>query len=126
MSATRSAESQRTWAAIDEEKQRDRFIRRVCITAWGVTFVVMLVVCVLVGMLAARMMKSVAVGAAQWPDVVGVVMPCIIAFGVVALLVAALSTVGVFLRLRTTTLHEVQARLAALEEMLAARPDGAI
>jgi hypothetical protein len=38
-------------------------------------------------------------------------------------LIATLSTVGVFLRMRTTTLNEVQARLAALEQMLVSRGD---
>jgi len=39
------------------------------------------------------------------------------------LLIAALSTVGVFLRQRTASLAEIQLRLAALEDMLGARGD---
>jgi uncharacterized membrane protein len=39
--------------------------------------------------------------------------------GVLGLLVAILSTVGIFLRLRTASLSEIQLRLAALEEMIA-------
>jgi hypothetical protein len=37
-----------------------------------------------------------------------------------SLLVAGLSTVGIFLRLRTASLSEIQLRLAALEELVAA------
>ncbi len=51
-------------------------------------------------------------------------MPFIMVLGVVALLIAVLSTVGIFLRMRTTTLSEIQLRLAALERMLAAKGDG--
>jgi hypothetical protein len=40
-----------------------------------------------------------------------------------SLLVAGLSTVGIFLRLRTARLAEIQLRLAALEEMLAKAPE---
>ena len=36
----------------------------------------------------------------------------------ISLLIGTLSTVGIFLRLRTASLGEVQLRLAALEEML--------
>jgi hypothetical protein len=41
------------------------------------------------------------------------------------LVVATLSTIGIFLRMRTATLSEIQLRLAALESMLAAEPDSA-
>jgi hypothetical protein len=42
-----------------------------------------------------------------------------VAGSVLSLLVAALSTVLVFLRLRTASLAEIQMRLAALEELVA-------
>jgi hypothetical protein len=48
-------------------------------------------------------------------------MPFLGALWTVCLLVATLTTVGVFLRLRTSSLSEIQLRLSALEEMLAAR-----
>jgi hypothetical protein len=40
-----------------------------------------------------------------------------------SVLIATLSTVAVFLRLRTSSLAETQLRLAALEDMLTAQPD---
>jgi hypothetical protein len=53
----------------------------------------------------------------------GAAMPGLIVLGLLSVLVATLSTIGVFLRLRTASLMEIQLRLAALEDMLGARPD---
>ena len=41
-----------------------------------------------------------------------------IVLGVLSVLIATLSTVGMFLRQRTASLAEIQLRLAALEELL--------
>jgi hypothetical protein len=60
------------------------------------------------------------VGAATGESVLAAAMPLVIALGVLALLVATLSTVGMFLRFRTAALGEIQLRLAALEAMLTA------
>jgi hypothetical protein len=48
-----------------------------------------------------------------------------VVLGVLSLLIAVLSTVGIFLRLRTASLTEIQLRLAALEQVLASRLDPA-
>jgi hypothetical protein len=63
------------------------------------------------------------VGAVPWITVMGSAMPLVDVLWKLSLLVAAVSTVGIFLRLRTASLTEIQLRLAALEEMLAARAD---
>jgi hypothetical protein len=42
----------------------------------------------------------------------------LIVLGALAVLIATLSTIGIFLRLRTASLIEIQLRLAALEEIL--------
>jgi hypothetical protein len=55
--------------------------------------------------------------------VFGSAMPLFIVLGFLSVLIATLSTVGVFLRLRTASLTEIQLRLAALEEMLRSRKD---
>ena len=44
-----------------------------------------------------------------------------IVVGCFSVLVATLATIAIFLRLRTASLTEIQVRLAALEEMIAAR-----
>jgi hypothetical protein len=46
-----------------------------------------------------------------------------VVLGILSLLIARLSTVSVFLRVRTASLPEIQLRLAALEDMLASRLD---
>lgn len=124
MTTSADAGAANVWAAIEEEKQRDRFVRRVSATAWIVTFLLVVVVGAMVGATVVHVWKLVQVGAAPWSAVYDVAMPFLIVAGVVSLLVASLSTVGVFLRMRTTTLSEIQLRLATLERMLAARPDG--
>lgn len=113
----------RVWAAIESEKRRDRFIRRVSIAAWSFTFLLLLALGVLVGMSVAETMRAVAAGALPWMSVVGIALPFVVVVGAVSLLIATLSTVGVFLRMRTTTLSEIQLRLSALEAMLMSRTE---
>ena len=113
----------RTWALIDNEKRRDRFIRRVNIAAWTTTFVVVLVIAVLVGLQVAALARAHMLGLESWSMVIASAMPLLDVLWKLSLLVAALSTVGIFLRLRTASLTEIQLRLAALEEMLAKGPD---
>ena len=120
MSAIPSGEA---WAMIDREKRRDRVIRRVGVTAWTVTFLIALVFTVMVGKGVADTVRAANLGAVPWSAVVGTAMPLIIVLGFLSLLIATLSTVGIFLRLRTASLAEIQLRLAALEAMLSARPD---
>jgi hypothetical protein len=48
-------------------------------------------------------------------------IPFLITLGVLSLLVATLSTIGIFLRLRTASLSEIQLRLAAREDLLLER-----
>ncbi len=60
-------------------------------------------------------------GALPWMSVAGVAMPFVIALGMLTVLIATVSTIGVFLRMRTASLHEVQLRLAVLEDLLVSR-----
>lgn len=50
-------------------------------------------------------------------------MPLVVVLGTISLLIATLSTVGIFFRLRTASLAEIQLRLAALEDVLRSKPD---
>jgi hypothetical protein len=54
-------------------------------------------------------------------SVAGVAMPFVGTLGMLSVLVATVSTIGVFIRMRTSSLHEIQLRLAALEDLLASR-----
>ena len=118
MKETSSAE--RTLALIDNEKRRDRFVRRANIAAWAFALTVVLAIGVLVAIQVWQNWRAAAVGALPWSAVAGAAMPLVDVLWKLSLLVAALSTVAVFLRLRTASLLEIQLRLATLEELFAA------
>jgi flagellar biosynthesis protein FliR len=113
--------TQRVWDAIEGEKRRDRLLRRVSITAWSVTLVLVVALAVMVGIQVVELAKGAMVGAVPWMSVVGVAMPLVITLGMLSVLVGTVSTIGVFLRMRTASLTEIQLRLAALEDMLVTR-----
>lgn len=118
-----SPASERAWALVETEKRRDRVIRRVSIAAWAVTFVILLLFAVFAAAQVSMMVRMAAAGGMPWQAVFAAAMPFIGALWILSLLVATLSTVGVFLRFRTASLTEIQLRLAALEDTLASRPD---
>jgi hypothetical protein len=64
------------------------------------------------------LMQMAAVGAVQQVVVFQAMMPFIAVVGTLSLIVAVLCTIGVFLRLRTASLTEIQLRLAALEALV--------
>jgi uncharacterized membrane protein (DUF485 family) len=113
------------WTQIEAERQRDRTLRRVATIAWSVTAIVLLIYATFVGLQVVQGIRMLQVGVMSRVQFAGMVMPFVTAFGLVSLLIAVLATVGVFLRLRTASLQEIQLRLTALEEMLAAKGDGA-
>lgn len=117
--------SSNAWNLIEQEKRRDRFVRRVAIAAWTVTLVLVLLFAVAIGAQVAQMLKVFGEGGAPLTVVFWSAMPLVVVLGVLSLLIAVLSTVGIFLRLRTASLTEIQLRLAALEQVLASRPDPA-
>ena len=116
--------SGKVWEAIENERRRDRLIRRVSITAWSITFFFVAILAVLVCMQVVQLAKGAAAGAVPWISVFGAAMPLVIVLGLLSVLVATLSTIGIFLRLRTASLTEIQLRLAALEDMLGAQGEG--
>ena len=121
MTKDTASASGKVWEAIESEKRRDRFIKRVSITAWTITFVLVLLLTALVGIQVYEMTAGALAGALPWMSVAGVAMPLVIVLGLLSVLIATLSTVAVFLRLRTASLSEIQLRLAALEDMVVAQ-----
>ncbi len=111
------------WALVEDEKRRDRVLRRVSRVAWVATITVVLVYAVITGVQIAHVARLQAVGISTGATVFSTALPLLIVVGVLSLLIATLSTVGIFLRLRTASLLEIQLRLAALEEILTARGD---
>jgi hypothetical protein len=125
MRATTVSASSNVWEAIDNEKRRDRFIRKVSVTSWTITFLLVVVLgAILVSetIFAAKTVMGVGMG---WQLALPLMMPLVISLGVLSVLIATLSTVAIFLRLRTSSLNEIQLRLAALEDMIVARTDNA-
>jgi hypothetical protein len=118
--STRTA-SERAWAAIEEEKRRDASIRRIGKIAWGVTLLVIVIYAFITGASVWQFLRLMNVGAMSWPAVLAAITPFVQIVLALCVLVATLSTIAVFLRLRTASLSEIQVRLAALEEMLAAQ-----
>lgn len=106
------------WEAIDRERRLDRWVRAVCASAWVVTLGLAGVYAVVVVQQVLAAVRRQQVGVAPEGAVMAALTPLIVTLGILALLVAALSTVGVFLRFRTAALGEIQVRLAALEAML--------
>ena len=121
MTPTSPAARPDAWALIKRERGRDHLVKRLCVAAWSVTLGIAVVAAAVVGVGVVEMMKAARAGAVPWMTVVGAAMPLIGMLWTLALLVAALSTVGVFLRMRTASLTEIQLRLAALEELITAR-----
>jgi hypothetical protein len=117
--------SDSVWTAIEKEKRRDSLLRKVSVAAWTFTAFLLLVYGGMVATKVSRLMQLAEVGIVQRQDVFNATIPLIAVVGTVMLLVATLSTIGVFLRMRTATLSEIQLRLASLEAMLESTPDPA-
>lgn len=118
--------TQDLWNWIDGERKLDRRIQRISKIAWGVTFVTLLLYGTKVLSDVVMRLSNVA-GEGYPPSVLLAIaldyaLPLITVLGVLSLLVAVLSTIGIFLRFRTASLAEIQTRLAALEEMLKDSP----
>lgn len=107
------------WALIERERRLDRWIQRICGAAWFVTLALAGFYAILVVGQIREALERHRVGVVGPEAVVTAAVPLVVALGVLALLIAALSTVGVFLRFRTAALGDIQVRLASLERMLA-------
>jgi putative flippase GtrA len=120
MTNTNSA-TDKAWTLIEEEKNRDRKLQRIAKTAWAITLTVVVLYGVLTAIQVWEMMRSFLGGLLPMSTAVAMATPFLIALGIMSVLVATVTTIGTFMRLRTTSLHEIQLRLAALEEMIAAQ-----
>lgn len=121
MSNEKTTATSSAWDAIENEKKQDRFIRRISVVAWSVTGLLALFFAILVGTQIFSLARGAFAGTVPWMAVAGAAMPFVIALGMLTVLIATVSTIGVFVRMRTASLHEIQLRLAALEEMIVSR-----
>jgi len=106
------------WAAIEQERRRDRLLRAASAVAWTVTILVVLAYGGVTAVRVSTLLQLVEVGAVQRAVVFQAMLPFIAVVGTLSLIVAVLCTIGVFLRLRTASLTEIQLRLAALESLV--------
>ena len=119
MQAQPDSPNARVLDRIREERARDRSIRRIAKGAWITTFVVVLL---WIGLTIAQIKSMMpAISMAGGPGimiVVGLALPVLLVVLGLSVLVATLSTVATFLRMRTANFDEIQLRLASLEELL--------
>jgi hypothetical protein len=118
MTEHRSPARDQAWAFVEREKRIDRFIRRVSIVAWSITFFFVLIFAILTGAQVVEFARGYAQGMLPFAVVTASAIPLMTVLGFLSVLIATLSTIAIFLRLRTSSLSEIQLRLAALEEML--------
>lgn len=118
MAAERRVAEEKVWAQVDKDKRIDRRLRIISIVAWTFTIVLTLAFAVLTGLQLIGFFRPVMAGQLAVALLAGAALPLVIVLGLLSTLIATLATVGIFLRLRTASLVEIQLRLAALEEML--------
>ena len=107
---------------IQEERARDRSIRRIAKIAWITAFVVVLLwIGITIAQIKAMMPVISMPGGSGVMVAVGLALPVILAVLGLSVLIATLSTVAAFLRMRTANFDEIQLRLASLEELLVNR-----
>ena len=125
MTARPSTTKEDAWALVARERRTDRFIKRVSVAAWVATFIVVLLFTAAVGVQVAQFWPAARAGELPWMVIAGSLYPLFVILGLLAALIATLSTVAMFFRLRTASLAEIQARLAALEQMLTEKDEDA-
>lgn len=106
------------WDIIEREKRTDKMIKWVNRIAWSVILVVLLVFLVFTIQDYSRTMSLYQKGLIPLANVKLTVTPFLKVLGLLALIVGVLATVGMFLRLRTTSMLEIQQRLANLEQIV--------
>lgn len=109
------------WEMIDREKKKDVFVKRVSKIGWTGTVVMLLFFLTITLIDLSRMVGLYGQGVVSRQSVINTVVPFAIVLGGLCLIIAILSTIGVFLRMRTTSLLEIQQRLANLEQMVVAK-----
>lgn len=106
------------FSLIEKEKKRDIIIKRISNVAWGLTLLVLFLFLIFTVVEFLNVYKRYLDGFVQSQQVIDTLTPFMLTFGTITLIVAILTTIGMFLRLRTTNLLEIQQRLTSLEGML--------
>lgn len=106
------------WRQVETEKGKDQRIRRISTAAWSVTGLAILFYGTIVFQQFLQFRRMVDSGIMPSGSEWGALVPLVGVVGLVALFVAILSTVGMFFRLRTSSLEELKVRLTALEDLV--------
>ena len=123
----KSNSTEELWGWVEGERRLDARVRRTSKIAWSVT----LVAVVFYGVIILARMAALVSQLGTQPDVSSAMvlqvmldslLPLVSVVGMLALLVAVLSTIAVLLRFRTASLAEINTRLTAMEQMLAQDP----
>ena len=115
---THTDATDKVWKAIYRERHRDLLLKWVSIGAWMLTLLLVTLLVAIGAVSAVEMARAAMQGAVPWMTVLGTVLPVIVPLAGLAVLVALISTIALFLRMRSASLHEIQLRLAALEDAL--------
>ncbi len=118
MTKTNQKPNEAIWELIDREKKKDAFVKRVSRVAWIGTVVMLLVFLSFTLIDLSRMVRLYNRGAVAFESVIETIVPFAVILGSLFLIIAILATIGMFLRMRTTSLLEIQQRLASLEEVV--------
>ncbi len=118
MSTQPKSVSDNLWQHVQLEKQKDRRVRWISVAAWSVAGLAIVFYGAIVFqrfLLFQEMIDSgVAPAGSEWASLT----PLVGVVGIVALFVAVLATVGMFFRLRTSSLEELKVRMSALEDLV--------
>ena len=109
--------SEQAWAMVENEKRREARLRKISKAAWTSAFVVVSAFSIIWGVYIVQLTQFY--GLSRLPDrenILRSAIPLFVALGFMSVLVATVSTVGIFLRFRAASMTEIQLRLAALEE----------
>ena len=106
------------WEQIENEKRRDAFIKKVSKIAWGVTIGILMVFLFFAVNDIARAVELYNKEVIAFATIFTTAKPFLVTLGSVGLIIAILSTIGIFLRLRTASLLEIQQRLTNIEQMV--------
>lgn len=108
----------KVWTMIAREKKIDSINKLISIVAWTITLLVVSTYFIFTVIDFSKALKLYHSGAVPSKYVSESIIPFLIVLGGLSFLVAILTTVRMFLRLRTSSLLEIQQRLANLEEII--------
>lgn len=117
--------SQDLWKQVEMEKQKDKRVRRISTVAWTITGLAIAFYGTIVVHQFSQYQRMVANGIMPAGSEWAAFTPLVGVIGIVALFVAILATVGMFFRLRTSSLEELKVRLTALEDLVLDHVDSA-